>query len=213
MPRRREDQLALARTWVTALPPLKPLLAVTDAEISELEDLIEDVETRQVAAQTNRGDQVLVAREREAFEAMVAYMRTLRRRRFFNYPMTSSQWLSLGLSPPDLVRTPHIDVTEVVEFELRLRNIREVLINFWIKGEAHHAKPAGYDGAVIIWDVLDSPPAVPDDLSHHTMASRTPHALEFREDQRGKTVYMALAWQNERGLLGQWSEIQSAIIP
>jgi len=31
------------------------------------------------------------------------------------------------------------------------------------------------------------------------MASRTPHALEFDE--------------TERGLIGQWSEIQSAIIP
>jgi hypothetical protein len=45
------------------------------------------------------------------------------------------------------------------------------------------------------------------------MASKTPHALEFIEAQRGKTVYIAAAWQNERGLIGQWSEIQSAVIP
>jgi len=45
------------------------------------------------------------------------------------------------------------------------------------------------------------------------MASRTPHALEFTEEERGETVYIALSWQNERGLTGQWSEIQNAIIP
>jgi hypothetical protein len=45
------------------------------------------------------------------------------------------------------------------------------------------------------------------------MASRTPHALEFDESERGKTVYIALAWQNERGILGRWSEYKNAIVP
>jgi hypothetical protein len=39
----------------------------------------------------------------------------------------------------DLIRTPHIEVTEIVEFELLLRNIREVVVNFWIKGATHKA--------------------------------------------------------------------------
>ena len=47
----------------------------------------------------------------------------------------------------------------------------------------------------------------------HTLASRTPYALEFAEAERGKTVYVALSWQNGRGNIGQWSEIQSAVIP
>ncbi|MDR2597616.1 MAG: hypothetical protein LBC76_09910 [Treponema sp.] len=37
--------------------------------------------------------------------------------------------------------------------------------------------------------------------------------LEFDETERGRTVYIALSWQNERGLIGQWSEIQNAVIP
>jgi hypothetical protein len=45
------------------------------------------------------------------------------------------------------------------------------------------------------------------------MASRTPHTLIFEEGQRGKTVQIALAWQNERGILGAWSEYKSAVIP
>jgi hypothetical protein len=45
------------------------------------------------------------------------------------------------------------------------------------------------------------------------MASRTPHTLIFDEGQRGKTVQIALAWQNERGILGAWSEYKSAVIP
>jgi hypothetical protein len=119
----------------------------------------------------------------------------------------------LGLPQRDEIRTPHIDVSEVVEFELKLRNIREILVSFWVKGSKYKAKPSGYDGAVIIWDVLDTPPPEPANLNRHTMASKTPHALEFTEEERGKTVYIALAWQNERGNIGVWSEILSAVIP
>jgi len=134
--------------------------------------------------------------------------------RFLRFePVTDLDRDKMRIPNRDLIRTPHIDVTEVVEFELKLRNIREVLVNFWVKGQTHKAKPAGYDGAVVIWDVLDTPPTTVGDLTLHTLASRTPHALEFDETERGRTVYIALSWQNERGLIGQWSEIQSAVIP
>jgi hypothetical protein len=36
-------------------------------------------------------------------------------------------------------------------------NIREVIIHFWIEGADHRAKPDGYDGAVVIWDIADAP--------------------------------------------------------
>jgi len=218
LPRKRADQLAMARTWVDALPGMKPMLGVTDAEIDELSDLVETVEVEEARLAASPGDRVIAARVAEAYKAMVTFMRRLRRRRFFSPPMLDSDWLSLSLRPPDTIRTPHINVTEAVEFELILRNIREIVVNFWIKGETHRAKPHGYDGAVIIWDIYDLrggdvPPSNPHQLTMHTMASRTPHTLEFAEEQRGETVFIALAWQNERGHTGAWSEIQSAIIP
>ena len=128
-------------------------------------------------------------------------------------PVTDGDLVNMNLPLRDLTRTPHIEVTEDVEFEIRLRSIREVLINFWVKRLTSMAKPVGYDGAVIVWDVLDAPPATPDDLNRHQMASRTPFALEFSETERGRTVYITAAWQNERGNRGRWSEIQSAVIP
>jgi hypothetical protein len=149
-------------------------------------------------------------------EARAAAERVIRPfvQRFLHWPpVTDGDRVNMRIPNRDLVRTPHIEVTESVEFEMTLRKIREIVVNFWIKGETHKAKPAGYDGAVIIWDILDAPPIDPDNLTNHTMASKTPHRLEFREAERGKTVYIAAAWQNERGLIGQWSEIQSAVIP
>jgi hypothetical protein len=156
---------------------------------------------------------VIIAQKDATKASMIAKIRAMVTFRLQNPLVTDAMRIQFGLRPRDIIRTPHIEVTEVVEFELKLRNIREVLVDFWVKGEKHKAKPHGYDGAVLIWEILDTAPERTADLTHHTMASKTPHSIEFDEPDRGKTVYIAAAWQNERGNIGQWSEILSAIIP
>ena len=128
-------------------------------------------------------------------------------------PVTNVDRVEMGIPNHDTIRTDHKVVTEVVDFVIHLRNIREILVDFWIQGADHKAKPVGYDGAVIIWDINDTSPDSNEAFTYHTMASRTPYPLHFDETERGKTVWVALAWQNERGILGQWSEYKSAIIP
>jgi hypothetical protein len=103
-------------------------------------------------------------------------------------PVTHIDRAEMGIPNHDVIRTDHKVVTEMVDFVIHLRNIRELMIDFWIQGESHKAKPAGYDGAVIVWGVLDAAPRHPDELVHHTMASRTPFPLHFDETERGKTV-------------------------
>jgi len=128
-------------------------------------------------------------------------------------PVTNVDRSAMGIPNHDTVRTDHVEVTEHVAFDLSGKNDKEVTVSFWVKDSDSKAKPAGYDGAVIVWDVLDEPPAVTKDLSQHEMASRTPHILKFEDNQRGKFVYVALAWQNERGKRGTWTSIRSTVIP
>ena len=116
-------------------------------------------------------------------------------------PVTNVDRVEMGVPNHDTIRTDHKVVTEMVDFVLHLRNIRETMIDFWIQGETHKAKPVGYDGAVIVWGTLDAHPQHTDDLIHHSMASRTPFALHFDETDRGKTVFVAVTWQNERGTI------------
>jgi len=84
---------------------------------------------------------------------------------------------------------------------------------FWLGVCAKRKLHTLIRGAVIVWDVLAAPPPDLHHLTFHTMASKTPYAIKFAEEERGKTVYIAAAWQNERGNVGQWSEILSAVIP
>jgi len=109
----------------------------------------------------------------------------------------------------DTIRTDHVLVPEEVEFNLVIEGIRVVHVHFKVLGEVGHAKPEGYEGAVVVWYISENGEGPPeggaDDFQEHTMASRTPYLLQFNESERGKTVYVALCWQNERGFRGRSS--------
>ena len=130
-------------------------------------------------------------------------------RRFLHFePVTNAQRKDMRVPTHDNVRTDHFTVPEEVESTLVIEGIRVVHVRFKVLGAAGDAKPEGYDGAVIVWYVSrdgEAPPERPEDFPEHTMASRTPHTLQFDETERGKTVHVSCAWQNERGILGRWS--------
>jgi hypothetical protein len=65
------------------------------------------------------------------------------------------------------------------------------------------------NGAVISWGIFDAPPAGPEALTHTELATRSPHLLHFQEEDRGKTVYISLQWQNESGIRGDPTEMQA----
>jgi len=128
-------------------------------------------------------------------------------------PVTNVDRVEMGIPNHDTIRTDHRVVNEMVDFVVHLRSVRELLIDFWIQGADHKAKPRGYEGAVLIWGFSPNPPEHPEDLIHHVLASRRPYTLHFSESDRGKIVHIALAWQNKRGIRGAWSEYKSAIVP
>jgi hypothetical protein len=99
------------------------------------------------------------------------------------------------------------------EFYLKILDIMRLAIHFWDQGSVSKAKPYGIAGAVIYWAILDHVPSGIGELTNSALATRTPYILEFTEQQRGKTVYIALRWQNTKGRTGPASEIQSAIVP
>jgi hypothetical protein len=51
-----------------------------------------------------------------------------------------------------------------------------------------------------------------EELTRSAFDPRSPFTLNFEENQRGKTLYFALHWENAKGEAGPWSVIQKAII-
>jgi hypothetical protein len=92
-------------------------------------------------------------------------------------------------------------------------DFRRLKVLFHDMGSDSKAKSYDVNGAVVAYAVLDAPPVDPTVLTRTALTTRTPHILEFTEEERGKTVYVAICWQNEKGEKGLWSEIESAIVP
>jgi hypothetical protein len=88
-----------------------------------------------------------------------------------------------------------------------------VEIHFYDKGSTHRAKPAGVHGAEMAWAILDVLPTNWEELTLTTFNTHSPFRLSFELNQRGKTIYYALRWQNNRGEPGPWGQIHNVIIP
>ena len=134
--------------------------------------------------------------------------------RFLRYePVTDADRTNMGIPNRSNTRSSQHTVDKAVAFQLDPGKIREVKAKIWVRGSESRAKPSSYFGADIAYDILDSPPASPQDLRRNTTSTRSHYTLIFTEEERGKRVYIAMRWQNKKGNKGEWSEIQATIIP
>ncbi|MDR1372304.1 MAG: hypothetical protein LBJ17_04150 [Dysgonamonadaceae bacterium] len=131
-----------------------------------------------------------------------------------NHLVTDEDRDGLGLPIHKITRTPSPVATDSPDTDVDTSVIGRITINFFEKGSRHKkGKPAGQHGAEVAWIISDTPPTRWDELLHSNIDTNSPFTLSFEHDQRGKTVYFALRWENTRGEKGPWSEIASAIIP
>ena len=158
-------------------------------------------------------DSVIVKEKNAARKALVNKIRTMTRFRLQNPIITDADRTRLGITVRDVDPTNIPVPATRPSLDVRVVYFRRLEVRFQDMDSESRAKPYGINGAVINYAVLDAQPAGPDALARSVLATRTPHMLEFTEEERGKTVYIAIRWQNEKGQKGPWSEIESAIVP
>jgi len=215
LPGKRADVLEMAQLWKTALAENNRWedWDFLESEVIKLTELLASARFAFDRNNSPTRGPVTAAAAATAFKSLTAHMRDIKRRRFLSPPLTDNDWPRLGLRKPDNVRTEHTAVAEEVVFDVEASGSRRLKVSFWVKDAVNKAKPATCDGAVIVWGVSDSEPVNNGQLANHVMATRTPHVLNFTSEERGKTVWIALAWQNRRGVLGKWTDYRSAIVP
>jgi hypothetical protein len=91
--------------------------------------------------------------------------------------------------------------------------VRQVKLSWRDHNSKGTAKPKGVGGAVLKWAILPAQPASIAELTNSALDTKTPYVFSFDENRRGQMLYVAAAWQNTRGEMGNWSEIVNAIIP
>jgi hypothetical protein len=186
---------------------------ITVNELSTLKKANANFAALQAKADSPTKTSIIVAEKNAARKTLVAEIRELVGFRLKNPIITNAQRVALGLHVHDTTPTSIPVPTTRPELDIDVRDVRRLKVSFHDQDTISKAKPYGVNGAVIIYAVLDAPPADHSALSRNVLATRTPHILEFSEEERGKTVYVAICWQNEKGQKGPWSEIENAIIP
>ena len=186
---------------------------IPSGEVSALQTASTAFATLQAKADSPARTAIIVAEKNAARHTLETKIRELARFRLKNPVITDAQRIALGLHVRDTTYTTIPVPKTRPELDIDVADFRRLKVAFHDQGSDSKAKPYGTVGAVIACAVLDAPPADPGALTRTVLATRTPYTLAFTEEERGKTVYIAICWQNEKGERGPWSEIESAIVP
>jgi len=185
-----------------------------EAEVGELADAVTEYITIYgiaIGPSASKADILLKNEEKADLKERI---RDFKRRNIDpNTAITNPDRERLRLPIYDTKASPIPQPSTTLEFEFRYPGARRIDLYFKEFGSSNRAKPKGVAGAVAFFEIRDSPPANQDELLHSVFTGRSPYRFEFREEDRGKTIYFALRWQNAKGQLGPWSAIQKSIIP
>jgi hypothetical protein len=213
IPAKDSELVAWGDNFIQQLRDNASLWEIPPHEVDDLRDSLENFKTYHSQADSPAKNKIIVTEKNTARKDFKTKTRNMVSFRLQNPLITDAQRVAMGLHVRDTSRTRIPAPTSRPEIDIDVLDVRRLLVRFQDMGSTSKARPYGVNGAVISFAVLNSPPASPADLIRTILATHTPFTLEFTEEERGKTVYIAICWQNERGEKGPYSEIESAIIP
>ena len=168
------------------------------------------IEKAEDPAQRSR---LVVVERNEAVKAFKEKARDFVNHELHHRAVTDADRVALGLPIRSKTSSPIGPPVTMPTFILDLSIPRHIRFRYHDQDSHSEAKPYGISGAVVAWGILDAPPIGQDALPNSLFATRSPFTMEFDETDRGKTLYIALCWQNIKGKRGPWSNIETAIIP
>jgi hypothetical protein len=213
IPHKDSELAAWSANFASQVSLNAPAWGILPREVTDLQTAADTFATLHAQADSPAKTSIIVAEKNAARDALVEKIRALAGFRLKNPVITDAQRVALGLHVHDTTPTTIPVPKTRPELDIDVLDFRRLKVVFRDMGSKSSAKPYGVNGAVIIYAVLDAPPADVSALTRSVLATRTPHVLEFTTEERGKTVYVAICWQNEKGEKGPWSEIESAIVP
>ncbi|MDR2032170.1 MAG: hypothetical protein LBP86_07955 [Azoarcus sp.] len=214
LPSARDGILGMGKDWRSVFNTQAAAWNIPPNVPPALDTLIVAAQT---ALETARNEAtrtpVAVARCREAFDALAASMRDIKRRYFLTPPLTESDYISLGLKPRDAKPTPSHAPTAQAKVETFLVGRHELGLKIlYVAGDASDPANKGYR---IWYDVTapgEPPPSDPEALRKSFYTTRKKDLLEFGFGDSGKTAWLAVQIEND-GKKGPWGPLVSALIP
>ncbi|MDR0428152.1 MAG: hypothetical protein LBH12_06065 [Dysgonamonadaceae bacterium] len=191
-------------TWNIPVAEIHPLNAQTAAFETALHAAMNPATRTKAAVQAKNDTRNTVKSTIRMFlKAYVTY----------NRAVTDSDRDNMNLPIHKKGRTPAPIPKGYPFFRIDSSVIRRLSIYFYDSANEKRRKPEGVHGAEIRWGFSDVPVVEPEKLIYSGFDTASPYTIEFTGEDRGRTVYIALRWENTRGEKGPWSEIYNSIIP
>jgi hypothetical protein len=156
---------------------------------------------------------VVTARCKEAFDALSAEMRDIKRRYFLTPPLTDVDYVALDLKLPDDTHTASGVPTAQVTLETYLVGRHELGIKIiYVTGGPADPANKGYRLWYSVIAPGETPPFRPEDLRKSFYTQRKKNLVQFDYGDSGKTAWFAVQIENG-GRQGLWGPMVSALIP
>ena len=165
------------------------------------------------AEQPNAGKADRLDRREKVANAIKAIRSFVNEYLRYNSAVGQDDKVQLGLHVPDTTHTPIGQPETWPIVTVRDAGPRRVRIDYHDSILVSRARPYGVHGSEIRYALLESAPETIEDMVHSDYSTRSPHILSFDEKMRGKTIYLCLRWENNRGEKGPWGEIVSTTVP
>jgi hypothetical protein len=213
-PGTRDEQLTMGKNWVTILQTKKSAWGIPDNTFTNLSGKVNAAEAALAAAKNEETrTPVATAQCKTAFEEMAAVMRDIKKRFFYEPPLTDADIISLGLKLHDTTSTATGAPTAQVTVETFLKGRHELGVKImYVTGSAADPANKGYRIWYSVIGQGETAPANPDDLRKSFFTKRKKDIIEFEFDASGKTAWFAVQIENE-GKKGPWGPLTSWLIP
>ncbi|MDR0685848.1 MAG: hypothetical protein LBF79_00065 [Dysgonamonadaceae bacterium] len=213
MPAKFGDLYLWLRNFIDGVAPNLARYGIPETEFESLRILNSKFQAAQMIAEgPNPGPADRIQRRDTAAAVRKEARGIVNKYLKYNEVLSNEERRKLGIPVYDNARTP-IDVPKTwPDLVIEVLGAGLVKTKFHKHGSTTTARPYGVIGAVVIYGVSDHQADKHDELNRHLLATRSQHTFEFPDEERGKTVSIAVAWQNEKGQVGPYCDIQSVII-
>jgi hypothetical protein len=205
--------LAWSENFVAHSASLRLTFGFSEAELLALQDQFDAFSNAYTICQSDQRTQKQVRIKNDAKKTLRTAERAMVNRLQVHPSITDEYRDTFHIPIHDKKPTPVPPPSSVPEAEIKTPHPMVVEIHFRDEDRAKRGKPAGVQGAKIVYGLLDTPPATVEGLTKSAFDPRSPFKLSFQENERGHALYFALCWENAKGEGGPWSLIQKAIVP
>ena len=154
-------------------------------------------------------------RLRVRFREMTAIMRDIKRRYFYQPPLTEYDITALGLKQKDAIQTPVPEPTGQAEAAISYPGRGQLALRIsHVSGTQKDIRAYyGYRIYYGIYDVGDKLPQNGTELQKSKFTRRRADLFSFLPGDSGKIACFSIRYENNKGAAGPWGPMASAIIP